>query len=912
MPLFFLLCSCLIIFTSCVDNDAHNATLDYFHAGNFLVKVKASGKSVYLGTNDSTANSSLRPAMKVTFDYDYSIGNAEVTQDDWISLMDSLGYIDTLSSGDVPKVNVSYYDAILYLNALSKRNGYDTSYTYSKAIFNQSGYCMFLEGLEFDPSKEAFRLPTEAEWVYAASQGWNPKNSWNSSNANYIYHSICTKGINDLGICDMAGNVIEWVNDWLVSPVDSTILDYVGGAYPNKLSERILKGGSFVNKPEGMKLYLRRDVYTVTGASRGGYIGFRIAFGKIPSPHWLSSNGASATSLFAINVGASSIVSSVGTYRAKLVFRDDDSQNLVYVDFSDTIPRTRTISDTIDSYHPDISPDGSKVAFCTKPEGIEGTSELFVRNLDSLGSGLVKLNVASAAIPRWTTSGTDTSIIYVDQTVDNTDSIIWKTGATWKVPFSNGNFGTPVKLFNGTYNGGVSADGNLAVDGARLLRANQEGLENVWYGGEQACNASLEKNGAKRTLFLDFGGSIGKAFVGSSYSAHERLIIADSTGAVIQSIKAPSGYTFDHSEWTSISNFAIASLSDGEGVHSKIVLINTSDSSILNLVSGNELWHPSFWALGKNQLSQAKSSDGSLLNMDSLGVYYDESEGSVGYSMRYKMELFWKYRNTFDLAILGSSRPMDGIDPYYFKPHMAMNLAQTPNDIFISRYLFKNYLVPLAPKLKTILLSLDIDFWNKVEGNDWSSYYGFLPGFVYDAEHDYWKSGVPDSMYEYTAYSEGDDVSLRNSYAGIRGYFMMPQDSWGGSNPEVLADSNWFAEDSSLWYASFNCLKDMIALATENNIRVIGVIFPQSPYYKETGAFGKYGLTRSVAPRLIKQIKQLESKYSNFTLVDENKMGNHDYSDGMASDYDHLCLSGASHLSARLLNVLDSLENVSK
>lgn len=85
-----------------------------------------------------------------------------------------------------------------------------------------------------------------------------------------------------------------------------------------------------------------------------------------------------------------------------------------------------------------------------------------------------------------------------------------------------------------------------------------------------------------------------------------------------------------------------------------------------------------------------------------------------------------------------------------------------------------------------------------------------------------------------------------------------------------------------------------------------------SPYYKETGAFGKYGLTRSVAPRLIKQIKKLENKYSNFILVDENEMGDHNYTDGMASDYDHLCLSGARRLSVRLLNVLDSLKNVSK
>ena len=95
------------------------------------------------------------------------------------------------------------------------------------------------------------------------------------------------------------------------------------------------------------------------------------------------------------------------------------------------------------------------------------------------------------------------------------------------VSFSEGKFGTPRKIFDGTFNGGVSADGNLAVSGAKLLRANVNGENKVWYNGEQACNASFSDS-TKQTLFLDFGGKTGNEFAEENYSTHEQILIADS------------------------------------------------------------------------------------------------------------------------------------------------------------------------------------------------------------------------------------------------------------------------------------------------------------------------------------------------------------------------------------------------
>ena len=93
--------------------------------------------------------------------------------------------------------------------------------------------------------------------------------------------------------------------------------------------------------------------------------------------------------------------------------------------------------------------------------------------------------------------------------------------STWQVPFNNGQFGIPKKIFDGAFHGGVSADKQLAVTGSKLLRAKMatkssvvfNGVDSIWYGGEQACNVSLANDGSNRTLFLDFGGATGAQFV---------------------------------------------------------------------------------------------------------------------------------------------------------------------------------------------------------------------------------------------------------------------------------------------------------------------------------------------------------------------------------------------------------------
>lgn len=188
-----------------------------------------------------------------------------------------------------------------------------------------------------------------------------------------------------------------------------------------------------------------------------------------------------------------------------------------------------------------------------------------MQDISKKGASPIKLNVESAAIPRWYVKGSgDTSIVYVTDAGSNKEQASFMSQSTWLVSFSKNKFGTPRKLFDGAYHGGMDAEERLAVTGARLLRSRiansgstltKMARDTIWYNEEQACNVSLAKDGSNRTLFLDFAGKTGVDFVGEKYGAHERLLVADSTGKLIQSVGAPQGYTFDHTEWVSNNRF---------------------------------------------------------------------------------------------------------------------------------------------------------------------------------------------------------------------------------------------------------------------------------------------------------------------------------------------------------------------
>ena len=121
-------------------------------------------------------------------------------------------------------------------------------------------------------------------------------------------------------------------------------------------------------------------------------------------------------------------------------------------------------------------------------------------------------------------------------------------------------------------------------------------------------------------------------------------------------------------------------------------------------------------------------------------------------------------------------------------------------------------------------------------------------------------------------------------------------------------DSTFYDNQQYLLDDNMTALEGIIKKAKENDVNVLGVIFPQSPAFKETGAFGRYGLRRSTAKKLIEKFEKLDEAYPNFKFMDENKMGDHDYPDGYAADTDHLCFLGATIMTRRVNAVLKTFE----
>jgi hypothetical protein len=276
-----------------------------------------------------------------------------------------------------------------------------------------------------------------------------------------------------------------------------------------------------------------------------------------------------------------------------------------------------------------------------------------------------------------------------------------------------------------------------------------------------------------------------------------------------------------------------------------------------------------------------------------------------GEMLRYKMELFWKELDSIEILVTGSSRPWASVDPTSITAGYAISMATALNDIYVGSQLVFNYGIPNLPRLKTVVISLDLDLlFNE---NYWDTHYANIPGYAYDVNHDYWKGNIPSVIYEASVNSYGSNQSQRDFVYTYRGFFAnQGAAGWGGNSPEIVNDTTAIGLNEVTIMLSY--LESFITLAKEKKINVIGVIFPQSPSYKNTGSFGRYGTRRSIALEMINKIKEMEKEYSNFHLMDENKMGNHDYTEEMALDYDHLSALGAVQITSRLDSLLQTLE----
>ncbi len=231
------------------------ATLDIKVGGMTFSMIKVDGGNYTMGTanDDKGANYNERPAHLVTLS-SYHIAETEVTQELWQAVMgDNPSFFE---GSNLPVEQVSWDDCHTFINKLNQLTG------------------------------RQFRLPTEAEWEYAArggkwSNGYLFSGSNNVTEVAWMWenedtettHQVKTKQPNELGIYDMSGNVSEWCEDWYnLYPKNENVKDPIG---PDSGTTRVVRGGNWsTSDKRGCSVTARTNAW---GKEQRQTIGMRLA-----------------------------------------------------------------------------------------------------------------------------------------------------------------------------------------------------------------------------------------------------------------------------------------------------------------------------------------------------------------------------------------------------------------------------------------------------------------------------------------------------------------------------------------------------------------------------------------------------------------------------------------------------------
>ena len=217
--------------------------------GASIEMVAIKGGTFQMGSNEGDDE---KPIHSVTVS-DFSIGKTEVTQAQWVAIMGSNP--SSFKGDNLPVEQVSWDDVQVFLGKLNVKTG------------------------------KTYRLPTEAEWEYAArggkdSQGYTYSGSNTiadvaeyDGNNNKSTKPVAGRKPNELGLYDMSGNVWEWCSDWYGENYYASLLQN-NPQGPSTGSNRVFRGGSWPDHASYCRVAIRG---LVTPYYRSYNLGFRLA-----------------------------------------------------------------------------------------------------------------------------------------------------------------------------------------------------------------------------------------------------------------------------------------------------------------------------------------------------------------------------------------------------------------------------------------------------------------------------------------------------------------------------------------------------------------------------------------------------------------------------------------------------------
>ena len=248
----------LLTLTACKDDNdapASYSPVETFNVNGVKFKmIRVEGGTFTMGTStdlDTMAFDCEMPSHEVTVST-FCIGETEVTQELWSAVMESNPsyYADNLQ---YPVEEVSWNDCQTFIAELNKITG------------------------------KQFRLPTEAEWEYAARGGKKSQGfvyaggntyqdvMWCTHNIVHSTNVVATKKPNELGIYDMSGNVWEWCQDLYGSYSSQAQTDPMG---PDTGTERVLRGGGWSSVAKYCRVTYRSSSPPMREAN---FVGLRLA-----------------------------------------------------------------------------------------------------------------------------------------------------------------------------------------------------------------------------------------------------------------------------------------------------------------------------------------------------------------------------------------------------------------------------------------------------------------------------------------------------------------------------------------------------------------------------------------------------------------------------------------------------------